>query len=71
MKGLHGSSIRDGFVTHPPLHHFRETTMEPETTEALDIIWDTIEKHDEELNNLLDQITEEYNEQVNNIRGIE
>jgi hypothetical protein len=45
--------------------------MEPETTEALDIIWDTIEKHDEELNNLLDQITEEYNEQVNNIRGIE
>jgi len=45
--------------------------MEPETTEALDIIWDTIKKHDEELNNLLDQITEEYNEQVNNIRGIE
>ena len=27
--------------------------MEPETTEALDIIWDAIEKHDEELNNLL------------------
>jgi len=39
--------------------------------EALDIIWDTIEKHDEELNNLLDQITEEDDEQLNNIRGIE
>jgi len=45
--------------------------MEPETLEALDIIWDTIEKHDEELNNLLDQITEEDDEQINNIRGIE
>jgi hypothetical protein len=45
--------------------------MEPETTEALDIIWDTIEKHDEELNNLLDQITEEDDEQLNNIRSIE
>ena len=40
--------------------------MEPETLEALDIIWDTIEKHDEELNNLPDQITEEDNEQLNN-----
>ena len=45
--------------------------MEPETTEALDIIWDTIEKHDEELNNLLDQIIEGDDEQLNNIRGIE
>ena len=45
--------------------------MEPETTEALDIIWDTIEKHDEELNNLLDQITEEDDDQLNNIIGIE
>ena len=45
--------------------------MEPETTEALDIIWDIIEKHDEKLNNLLDQIIEGDDEQLNNIRGIE
>ena len=45
--------------------------MEPETLEALDIIWEIIEKHDEELNNLLDQIIEGDDEQLNNIRGIE